>query len=108
MVTFGPIQTLAGIRDTTQIERNKRFAQLLEERWQDQGIMIQDFSISFPEKNLQGEPYNPPLSWRLTALQKKNLLKAWQTDPMIRKTVTCMKDFWQKGQLTLPQCQNIS
>ena len=108
VVTFGPIQTLAGIRDTTQIERNKRFAQLLEERWQDQGIMIQDFSISFPEKNLQGEPYNPPLSWRLTALQKKNLLKAWQTDPMIRKTVTCMKDFWQKGQLTLPQCQNIS
>jgi hypothetical protein len=98
VVTIGPINTLAGIRDSTQIARNHIFAQLLNDRWHD--IEIKDFTISFPkfkeikDKNGKEIPYNPPLSWRLTKNQRMNLEEAWQKDSTIRETVEKMKMFW--------------
>lgn len=100
--TTGPLNTLAGIRDSTQIGRNKIFAQLLKDRWhndkdEENNISIQDFTISFPQKDLNGKDYNPPLSWRLTERQKKNLVEAWRTDSVIKNTVMQMKTFWLKS-----------
>jgi hypothetical protein len=98
--TIGPLNTLAGIRDSTQIGRNKIFARLINDRWQN--IEIKNFTISFPEskklKDKDGKeiniPYNPPLSWRLTKKQKMNLVEAWEEDTDIRETVDKMKAFW--------------
>jgi hypothetical protein len=101
--TIGPLNTLAGIRDATQIGRNKIFANLLKDRWGN--IEIKNFTISFPKKDTNGKDYNPPLSWRLTERQKMNLVDAWEKDTDIRETVECMKDFWKNGKMTLPQCQ---
>jgi hypothetical protein len=97
--TIGPLNTLAGIRDSTQIGRNKIFADLLKARWNndknnENNIKIQDFAISFPQKDPNGKNYNPPLSWRLTQRQKINLVEAWEKDTEIRKTVETMKTFW--------------
>jgi hypothetical protein len=115
VTTIGPVNTLNGIRDSTQIGRNKLFAELLKDRWhndknEENNISIQDFTISFPESkplkdkdgnvvkdkdgNLVKIPYNPPLSWRLTESQKMNLVEAWQQDTDIRETVEKMKTFW--------------
>ncbi len=100
VVTIGPANTLAGIRNSTQIARNQIFAQLLNDRWPEE---IEDFTISFPKfKEVKDEngkkiPYNPPLSWRLTKNQKMNLEEAWQKDSTIRDTVEQMKMFWLKG-----------
>jgi hypothetical protein len=90
--TIGPLNTLAGIRDSTQIGRNKIFAGLLNKRWEN--IDIKNFTISFPQKDANGKDYNPPLSWRLTELQKMNLVEAWNTNAEIRETVKNMKIFW--------------
>lgn len=95
--TIGPIDTLAGIRDATQVARNQTFANLLKDRWDD-NVKIQDFTISFPEMDKQGKPYNPPLSWRLTDRQKLNLKDAWKNDQDIRNTVLEMKKFWSGDQ----------
>ncbi|MFM7438366.1 MAG: hypothetical protein ACKO2V_07140, partial [Snowella sp.] len=116
--TIGPLNTLAGIRDSTQIGRNKIFANLLKARWhndkdEENNIKIQDFTVSFPKSKLLKDkdgkeiniPYNPPLSWRLTKRQKINLVEAWEEDTDIRNTVECMKDFWKNGKMTLPKCQ---
>ena len=96
--TIGPLSTLAGIRDSTQIGRNQIFVKLLENRWSNDTsnkcVDIQDFTISFPKKNSKNEDYNPPLSWRLTKRQKINLVEAWQNDSTIRETVNEMKKFW--------------
>ncbi len=97
--TIGPIDTLAGIRDATQVARNQTFANLLKDRWDD-NVKIQDFTISFPEMDKQGKPYNPPLSWRLTDRQKFNLKDAWKNDQDIRNTVIKMKKFWSGDQST--------
>ena len=90
--TIGPLNTLAGIRDSTQIGRNKIFARLLNDRWGN--IEIKNFTISFPKKDTNGKDYNPPLSWRLTERQKMNLVEAWEKDKDIRNTVNKMKAFW--------------
>jgi hypothetical protein len=90
--TIGPLNTLAGIRDSTQIGRNKIFAGLLNKRWEN--IDIKNFTISFPQKDANGKDYNPPLSWRLTERQKMNLVEAWEKDKDIRNTVDKMKAFW--------------
>jgi len=90
--TIGPLNTLAGIRDSTQIGRNKIFARLLNDRWGN--IEIKNFTISFPQKDTNGKDYNPPLSWRLTERQKMNLVEAWEKDKDIRNTVDKMKAFW--------------
>jgi hypothetical protein len=90
--TIGPLNTLAGIRDATQIGRNKIFANLLKDRWGN--IEIKNFTISFPKKDTNGNDYNPPLSWRLTERQKMNLVEAWNTNAEIRETVKNMKTFW--------------
>ena len=90
--TIGPLNTLAGIRDSTQIGRNKIFARLLNDRWGN--IEIKNFTISFPQKDTNGKDYNPPLSWRLTERQKMNLVEAWEKDKDIRNTVNKMKAFW--------------
>jgi hypothetical protein len=90
--TIGPLNTLAGIRDSTQIGRNKIFARLLNDRWGN--IDIKNFTISFPQKGANGKDYNPPLSWRLTERQKMNLVEAWEKDKNIRNTVDKMKAFW--------------
>jgi hypothetical protein len=105
---IGPLNTLAGIRDSTQIGRNLKFAKLLNDRWGN--IDIKNFTISFPKSKLLKDedgnpikdkdgkeiniPYNPPLSWRLTQSQKQNLVEAWQEDHTIRTTVNEMKGFW--------------
>jgi hypothetical protein len=120
VTTIGPLNTLNGIRDSTQIGRNKLFVELLKDRWhndknEENNISIQDFTISFPEskpskdkdgnliKDKDGKeiniPYNPPLSWRLTELQKKNLVEAWETDTDIRNTVNNMTTFWAKPKI---------
>lgn len=102
VVTIGPINTLAGVRDSTQIVRNQIFTQLLHDLIQDEDkIEIRDFAISFPKykvtpENGQKIPYNPPLSWRLTKNQKMNLEEAWENDSTIRETVKQMKQFWFK------------
>jgi hypothetical protein len=96
VVTYGPLKTLTDIRDSTQLERNEKIADLLEERWQEKGIEITNFTITFPKIDLKGKDYNPPLSWRLTQTQKQNLSEAWQTDSVIRDTVKKMKAFWTK------------
>ena len=90
--TIGPLNTLAGIRDSTQIGRNKIFTRLLNDRWGN--IEIKNFTISFPKKDTNGKDYNPPLSWRLTERQKMNLVEAWEKDKDIRNTVNKMKAFW--------------
>jgi len=94
VVTYGPLKTLAGIRDSTQLERNEKIAELLEERWQEKDIEIEKFTITFPKKDQNGKNYNPPLSWRLTKKQKMNLVEAWKNDEDIRKTVNEIKTFW--------------
>ena len=92
VTTIGPVNTLNGIRDSTQIGRNQIFAKLLNERWEK--IEIKNVSISFPRKDMNGRDYNPPLSWRLTERQKKNLVDAWETDTDIRNAVKEMIKFW--------------
>lgn len=93
---LGAVNTLNSVRDATQIARNIKEADLLKTTWDDKGITIETFTISFPYYNMNGEPYNPPLSWRLTDKQKHNLQEAWETDPSIIQTVTEMKTFWNK------------
>ncbi len=110
VVTLGPLNTLAGIRESTQIERNQKIGELLEERWLEKGIEIKDFTISFPKSKQEGDqniPYNPPLSWRLTKRQKDNLKDAWEKDKTINDTVECMRDFWNKGEMN-NECENLS
>lgn len=108
VVTYGPLKTLTDIRDSTQLERNEKIADLLEERWQEKGINIENFTITFPafkeEKDKYGNkiPYSPPLSWRLTQQQKNNLVEAWNTNTDIGQTVKCMKDYWKNDKVTLP------
>ncbi|MGK7878946.1 MAG: hypothetical protein AB4060_02450 [Crocosphaera sp.] len=99
-VALGPFNTLNGVRDATQISRNLRSLQLLEDKWINKGVKIENFSIAFPlgKLNQQGkfEKYNQPLSWRLTDKQKHNLKEAWKEDPEIQKTVTEIKTFWEE------------
>ncbi|MDJ0658625.1 MAG: hypothetical protein QNJ42_03960 [Crocosphaera sp.] len=99
---LGAVGTLNSVRDATQIARNIKEADLLKTTWNDdRGIKIKNFTISFPYAKTkanqeQREPYDPPLSWRLTEEQKRNQDEAWKTDPMIRQTVADMKKFWQE------------
>ncbi len=105
VITLGPLSTLAGVRDSSQIERNQKVADLLECRWLKDGIKIQDFTISFPGKNSDGKDYNPPLSWRLTKKQKENLVDAWRKDADIQTAVASIKDFWTKPLLKNEKCR---
>ncbi len=93
---LGAVGTLNSVRDATQIARNIKEADLLNTTWDDRGIEIKNFTISFPYKDTKGKPYNPPLSWRLTDKQKDNLEEAWDTDETIQRTLTEMKAFWKK------------
>ncbi|MDJ0509065.1 MAG: hypothetical protein QNJ64_07410 [Crocosphaera sp.] len=103
---LGAVNTLNSVRDATQIARNIKEADLLKRTWCNRGITkeitIETFTISFPYAKInrngeQGEPYDPPLSWRLTDKQKNNLKEAWETDPTIIQTVADMKTFWEES-----------
>ena len=97
-VASGPFDALDGVRDATQIARNIRSLELLEDKWITKGVKIENFSIAFPlgKLNQKGEfeKYNQPLSWRLTKQQKQNLEDAWTNDSTIKHTVECMQKFW--------------
>ena len=97
-VLAGPFSALNGVRDSTQVARNIQAVKLLEDKWNNNGkdISIEHFTISFPQKNANGEEYNQPLSWRLTQTQKNNLKEAWEKDDTIRDEVKRMKEFWNK------------
>lgn len=96
-VLLGPLQTLNGVRDSTQVDRNIQAEELLKARWKSEDIDIQRFDISFPAKDSDGKEYDQPLSWRLTKQQKQNLTKAWDTDKTIIETVKCIEKFWNSN-----------
>lgn len=96
---FGPILTLFKVRDSTRLARNDQEIALLQKRWQDQ-VNIEYFPIFFPsfsqiteiEKRLptklqrpkystcffNDRKYDPPLSWKLTDLEKAMIEHAWE------------------------------
>jgi hypothetical protein len=72
---IGPLLTLYKVRDSTQIARNVKEIELLQQRWQDR-IKIEYFPIFFPSLN-KGK-YEPPLSWKLTDVEKIMIQDAWE------------------------------
>ena len=109
-VLLGPLDALNGVRNSTQIDRNIQAVELLKDYWNEKRIMIQRFDISFPKEDRNGNEYDQPLSWQLTQHQKNNLKNAWENDETIRKTVDCMKTFWNNSQKQKDdrKCQNLS
>ncbi|MGK7946393.1 MAG: patatin-like phospholipase family protein [Microcystaceae cyanobacterium] len=109
-VGLGPLTALNGVRNSTQIARNIYNFKLISDRWIDEGVDIQGFVFTFPEQDQEGEQYNQPLSWRLTLTQKKNLKKAWCTDPMIHDQLEHLNKFWadKEGQMNSKECAEFS
>lgn len=104
---LAPLRTLNGVRASTQLERNIEEIGLLKKRWDERKesdrVQIKYFELSFPEK-IEGEVYNPPLSWRLTKQQKNNLKVAWEKDPTIRAEVNNIKTCWQSDTSEFDKC----
>jgi hypothetical protein len=75
MEFIGPLLALSGVRDSTQVARNQKEADLLKNRWAGK-VEIQSHTIFFPS-GVSSKLYNPPLSWKLTERQKQNLQNAW-------------------------------
>ena len=107
-VLLGPLDALNGVRNSTQIDRNIQAVELLKDYWHEKRIMIQRVNISFPKEDPNGTEYDQPLSWHLTQQQKNNLKNAWENDETIRKTVDCLKTFWNNGQTNDRECPNLS
>lgn len=96
---LGPLLTLYKVRDSTQIARNIKEIEILQQRWRNQ-IEIEYCPIFFPsftqmveiEKRLPPQlqrpksfthffnngRYDPPLSWKLTDVEKRMIKEAWQ------------------------------
>ena len=103
--TIGPINTLNGVRNSTQIARNLQSIDLFKKSL-DNDIFIQDFAITFPPEKLtikdeQGQTieleFKAPLSWKLTQAEKENFQLAWEKDPTIRNTVNSINKFWNES-----------
>jgi hypothetical protein len=95
---LGPLLTLYKVRDSTQIARNIKEIEILQQRWENQ-IKIEYCPIFFPSfpqmleieqrlpPNLQkpkslthffnNGKYDPPLSWKLTDVEKRMIKEAW-------------------------------
>jgi hypothetical protein len=96
---IGPLLTLYKVRDSTQIARNIKEIELLQQRWQER-IKIEYFPVFFPSFSPKGQleerlsakvrrpeshtyffnngKYAPPLSWKLTDVEKKMIEHAWE------------------------------
>lgn len=103
METFGPLQAMYAVRDSTQISRTCTAIELLTEKWKS-SVEIRHFPIFFPSSddfndmdvtglNLgarktvykqrkafynQRKGYAPPLSWKLTDTEKQAIEIAWR------------------------------
>ncbi len=89
--SIGPLKVLLNVRDSTQVARNLKEAELLKNRWQGK-VEIEPFIIFFPEG------YNQPLSWKLTEHQKENLRRGWEEvkhRPTFREIQHLWQDKWQ-------------
>lgn len=75
------------MRDSTQVARNLKEAELLKNRWEGK-VNIEPFIVFFPEG------YNQPLSWKLTEDQKESLRRAWE-DVKRSPTFLEIKKLWQ-------------
>lgn len=96
---LGPLLTLYKVRDSTQTARNIKEIEILQQRWENQ-IKIEYCPIFFPSfpkmleieqrlpPNLQrpkslthffnNGKYDPPLSWKLTDVEKRMIKEAWE------------------------------
>jgi MFS family permease len=91
MATIGPLLALFKVRDPILAARNSTEAELLVDEWKHQ-TDIKYFSIFFPSmkelfpnngKNeekafYRNDEYQPPLSWKLTDLEKEAIAKGWK------------------------------
>lgn len=90
---IGPLKTLYGVRNSTQLARNEKEAEILQKKWQDK-VEIRPFTIFFPRKNSGTKvDYNQPLSWKLTEKQKNNLKSAWE-DIKNKDTINDIEKVW--------------
>jgi len=93
MALLGPLLTLANVRNATQNARNEYDVDIMT-RCQSKNIDFQRFVFEFPSRipyskdkttgmvkkmvdKLATEDYTPPLSWKLSAWQKKAIWKGW-------------------------------
>ncbi len=92
MELFGPLLALFGVRDSTQVARNLKEADLLQSRWKDE-VEIKPYIVFFPNGSTS-TLYNQPLSWKLTENQKQNLRDAW-AELRIHPVIDDIKDLWR-------------
>lgn len=71
---YAPLQTILSVRTTGQLSHNEVELDLFRRYWlEKQGVNIE--TAVFEYQRQHKDP--PPLSWHLTAAQKKNVQKAW-------------------------------
>ncbi len=99
MATVGPLLAMFKVRDPVLAARNRAIAELLKNRWQQAGVDVQYVPIFFPDEQTAPEfyqkgRYRPPLSWRLTDEEKRNLYEGWKAIES-GETIQQLKQWWQ-------------
>ncbi|MGE5660172.1 MAG: patatin-like phospholipase family protein [Actinomycetota bacterium] len=101
MTALGPLLALLSVRDSTQTARNAADIEKFRMLWQGQ-VEIANFTLQFPRKievdsktpftNRKGD-YAPPLSWKLTTLEREAIQTAWYS---INEAVAEIEKIWKE------------
>ncbi|MBI3325860.1 MAG: patatin-like phospholipase family protein [Nitrospinae bacterium] len=79
--TVGPLLTLAQVRTSTQFFRNDLDIDLLRNRWQSAGVLIESVKFKLDDsRSAKPDKVGPetPLSWQLSEAEKGAIKSAWQ------------------------------
>lgn len=84
MAFLGPLQALTGVRNSTQVARNRFELEQLSSLWARSQVEIQRQVIQFPLldegafRDQEGKGYAPPLSWKLSPHEQQAIADAWK------------------------------
>ena len=91
---FGPLQIITAARSSTQGEHVEKevhlLKQVLENATSGNAINLETINIEYP-----GGVPDPPLSWKLSPMEKKSIHDAWEQSE-VQKTVDEIESIWTR------------
>lgn len=73
----GPALALSKVRVSTQKARNFTELEFLRAAWRHLDVKLCEFDIRYVLPDPQSQRSEPPLSWKLSSAEKKNIRQAW-------------------------------